>query len=363
VSARLARFHDPLLRAAAVLAAALLLGACSAPQSRSLLRDWPSAAPDAMLLSAVPFHPQERFQCGPAALATVLQHSGLAATPTELIDEVYLPAREGSLQAEMIASARARGALVYPLRPTLEALIAELRAGNPVLVMQNLGLDWLPRWHYAVVIGYDRVQREFVLRSGTLAERRSDFSTFERTWARSGHWALLVLPADRLPASAEPLPYLRAVLALRESGDDVLGAFAAATRRWPRQPLTWLSLGNAQLGAGDPAAAARSYRRAAQVAAEPESTAADASMAEAAAEATAQATTIERAALHAVAWNNYASALGALGCGGAARAAVACALQAEPEREAFKATAEEVAGLAAGGGSCPPVADCRSAGD
>ena len=49
-----------------------------------------------------------------------------------------------------------------------DALLAEPQAsGNPVLVLQNLSLPWVPMWHSAVVICHDLARGEIILRSGT----------------------------------------------------------------------------------------------------------------------------------------------------------------------------------------------------
>src|SRR5690606_10209229 len=135
-----------------------------------------------------------------------------------LVARVYLPARKGSLQVEMVAAAREQGLLVYPLRPELGAVLEELAAGNPVLVMQNLALDWLPQWHYAVAVGYDLDRQTLLLHSGLHALQATPFDVFVRTWARADYWARLTLPAGRLPASAEPLAYLRAASDLEQTG-------------------------------------------------------------------------------------------------------------------------------------------------
>src|SRR2546422_3737218 len=44
------------------------------------------------------------------------------------------------------------GQLAVPVT-TLSDLLAEVAAGHPVLVFQNLGLHWIPRWHFAVAVG------------------------------------------------------------------------------------------------------------------------------------------------------------------------------------------------------------------
>ena len=70
-----------------------------------MLQATPRQLPQQLELTAVPFHPQELYQCGPAALATVLNWSGEQVRPSALVDEVYLPGRQGSLQLEMLVRA------------------------------------------------------------------------------------------------------------------------------------------------------------------------------------------------------------------------------------------------------------------
>lgn len=201
-----------------------LAGRCCSPhcsaaaRSRRGCRRKAAALPARVELRDVPFFPQEAYQCGPAALATMLGQRGLALTPGQLKDEVFIPGREGSLQLEMVAAARRHGMLVYPLQGGLESVLEEVAAGNPVLVLQNQAFSWWPRWHFAVVVGFDRERRELVLRSGITRRWVTDFTSFESTWKRSGRWAVLTLPGDRLPATAAAVPWLKAASDSEETG-------------------------------------------------------------------------------------------------------------------------------------------------
>ena len=65
----------------------------------------------AVELSRTPFFPQTRYHCGPAALATVLDGSGVDVKPDQLSASVYLPGKKGSLQIEMVAATRRYGRL------------------------------------------------------------------------------------------------------------------------------------------------------------------------------------------------------------------------------------------------------------
>lgn len=52
-------------------------------------------------LIEVPFFPRTAHQCGPAALATVLNWSGVGTTPEALAHQVYIPDRKGGLAREL----------------------------------------------------------------------------------------------------------------------------------------------------------------------------------------------------------------------------------------------------------------------
>jgi tetratricopeptide (TPR) repeat protein len=247
----------------------------------------------------VPFYPQEDHQCGPAALATALGAQGVELSPDALAPEVYLPGREGSLAAEMLGATRRQGLVAYPLRPQLEDVLREIAAGAPVIVLQNLSLPIAPQWHYAVAVGYDLPAEQIVLRSGRTRREVMTLSTFEHTWARSGRWAMLALPPDRLPATADAGRYVEAAVALeRVNAAAARRAYRTALARWPDNLVAAIGEGNTSYAAGDLPGAAAAYRAA--TVAHPES---------------------------ADAWNNLAQVLGELHRPAEARAAALRAVE------------------------------------
>lgn len=209
---------------------------------------------------------QERYQCGPAALAMSLRAAGFAIDADALVPQVYLPQREGSLQVEMIAAGRRTGAVSTTIPSRMDALVAELAAGNPVLVLQNLSLPIVPKWHYAVAIGYDVDRHDIILRSGTTERLVMPMSTFEHTWARSGYWGMVTLAPGHLPATAEEEKVVDALVALEKSSpaNVTRKTYAVAAQRWPDNLALALGLGNTAYAAGDKAAAAEAYRRASE---------------------------------------------------------------------------------------------------
>lgn len=208
-------------------------------------------------LADTAFFPQEQFQCGPAALATALSSSGVAVEPGELVDRVYLPGRQGSLQVEMLAATRSAGRIPYVIDGTLQALRDELAEERPVVVLQNLGIAAIPKWHFAVVVGIDTERNQMVLRSGVDKRRITRIPTFLRTWRRGDYWGFVVLRPDELPADVDRGRYLNAVAAFENTGriDDAATAWQTALMVWAEDPVALFGLGNIRLAAGDNAAA------------------------------------------------------------------------------------------------------------
>jgi len=288
---------------------------------------------DTLELRGVPFHAQEKYQCGPAATATAIGDLGIDIAPEELIDEVYVPERQGSLPPEIRAAIRSRGLVAYPLKPSIDDLITAVDAGYPVLVMQNLGLSWWTRWHYAVVVGYDLDDSEVVLRSGTRARRRTAMSAFQNTWRRADYWAQVVVRPHDIPPTAQPLAWLEAVHELEETGhgDAALTGYGAATERWPGYRPGWMARGNAawQAERGDEAV-----------------------------EAFARAVALDPTAW--AGWNNLAHVLDQRGCGTLAARAGGCASRLAPDSRAANEILQRYAD-AAGGQACRALPPCPAA--
>lgn len=241
--------------AAGVFAAAILLHGCAllAPQTAEMQRAQPADLPERTELDEVPFFPQRDYQCGPAALATVLAGFKHEITPDELVGQVYLPARQGSLQVEMLAAPRRYGLVSYQLAPRFEDVLREVAAGTPVVVLQDYGAWPVSVWHYAAVAGYDLPKDEVVLRSGEKRRLAMPFGIFEYTWKKSGYWAMVALPPDRMPATAGEAGYLAAIRAMERLGDSRAARTAYATflGRWPDNLAAGIGLANAYYAQGE----------------------------------------------------------------------------------------------------------------
>lgn len=244
----------------------LALSGCASlvPQTAALREGLPDNLPKQVELKQVPFFPQLDYQCGPAALATALDAFGARVTPEQLVPEVYLPERQGSLQVEMLAAPRRHGMVSYLLAPRMVDMLKEVAAGNPVIVLQNLGLT--DGWHYAVVVGYDYDTGDLIMRSGLSERETLNFAVHEFVWMRSGYWAMVALPPDRVPVTADEQRWLSAVAALEHAGDarNARIAYQTFLARWPENINAAIGLANTQHSLGQLSEAEKVLRDAAQ---------------------------------------------------------------------------------------------------
>lgn len=315
-------------RLTAFLLVSLLAGCASTPEWPVPGTDQPST-PDQVILEDVPFYPQERYQCGPASLAMMLNSQGLQTDPEILKELVYIPGREGSLQVEMVAAARAHGMLVYPLDRALESLLKEVASGNPVLVMQNLRFGWWPQWHFAVVIGYDAGERDLILHTDTRKRESIDLEVFSNTWGRADNWAVTVLPPDRVPATARPLRFLQSAHDLETTGRTTAAgvAYQTAETTWPDQPAAIMARGNLAWELGRQSEATGHFLH-----------------------------TVERFPEFAEGWNNLAFALQASDCPNTSVQAARCAAALAPDRFGDSELLGDKGGTAAE--ACPALPEC-----
>ncbi|PCJ16093.1 MAG: hypothetical protein COB04_11620 [Gammaproteobacteria bacterium] len=285
---------------------------------------WTVAAGDEVRLAPsftienLPYFPQEDDQCGPASLATMLGARGIEVSTQALRNKVYIPAKEGALTTEMVARARRYGLLVYPLAPKVVDVTREIGAGNPVLVLQNLGLDWFPLWHFSVVIGYDLNRQTLTLRSGKQRAYEVDLALFQKTWQRGGSWAVVMLPPDTLPATAQIANLIQSANELEQVGQlaPALDTYEAMISRWPESPMAYFGAGNAAYALGQYKLASDQFKH-----------------------------HLQRSPSSSAGWNNLAYSLTALQCPHAATVAISCALKYSPDNTEVQASFAEISSI------------------
>jgi len=150
----------------------------------------PDVRPEIQLIDTVPFFPQEQYQCGPAALASVLNYRGLTLTPEEIAREIYSPSARGTLNFDMLLFAQKKGMQASQYSGTIEDLKKNIDLRNPVIVLVDNGFLAYRKDHYMVVVGYDG--DHLIVHSGRDRFKPVPTAEFMKTWKKTKCWALLI---------------------------------------------------------------------------------------------------------------------------------------------------------------------------
>ena len=146
----------------------------------------------------VPFFPQETFQCGPAALATVINYwygkAGTAKilTPETIGAEIYSPSARGVLGIDLELYARKLGFQAEQAVGTIDRLKSSIDRGVPPLLLVDYGFSLYQRNHFMVVKGYS--DRALLVNSGGRENELVANEDLLKVWKKTGYWMLLVKP-------------------------------------------------------------------------------------------------------------------------------------------------------------------------
>ncbi len=219
-----------------------------------------TAGPDrGARLIDVPYLSQTEDLCGGAALAMVLRYWGerqvFADDFTELVDRSAAGIRTDVLAAAVERRGWRALRVSVPATANADSIRHHLDLGRPVVALIE---DRPGRYHYVVIVGWagnqviahDPARTPFRVMSAT---------DFERAWAMTGRWALLVLPpegrseperpsaiaVDDTPGVPQPCDGLIQESVQRARAGDLGAAengFLAATGFCPRSAAPWREL-------------------------------------------------------------------------------------------------------------------------
>ena len=203
----------------------------------------------------VPFFAQEPGQCGPAALAMVIDYYGgrsLHVTPHDIAGSIYFPQIHGALTTDLEDCARKFNLWVRQYHGSSADLRQKLAAGVPLIVLGRFGAQY----HYFVVLGVDDFRQIVTAHSDTRPDVEFSQDEFRRFWDRADRWTLLVCPPEFASS-----PLRRATWTLSADERNDLGLFwermgrlsvaaanyREATELQPANSFFQMNLGNALL--------------------------------------------------------------------------------------------------------------------
>ena len=104
-----------------------------------------------------------------------------------------------------------------------------------------------------MAVGYDLTNNLIIIHSGKTKRKQLSLDIFERTWARSNYWGLVVLPPTVQPATAEEDKYVSSIIGLERAQrwEEALTAYITVLNKWPDNYAAHIGLGNCYYYLGD----------------------------------------------------------------------------------------------------------------
>ena len=145
-------------------------------------------------IEGVPFVKQTEYDCGPAALASVLSFRGKAVDLARITASVYLPQLRGTLPMDLERYAQDDGFKTSSFAGNTAALKTAIGSNNPVICLLDLGFWFYRQPHFVTVIGFDDGNGLFIMHDGGTPNKTMVYEDFEKKWARAGNWIIVITP-------------------------------------------------------------------------------------------------------------------------------------------------------------------------
>jgi predicted double-glycine peptidase len=153
-----------------------------------------------IVISGIPFFTQEAYQCGPAALATVLDYwyrkTGTETwlTPEQIAADIYSPTAKGVLGIDLELYGRRQGFEARQYPGSLNDLRRSVDDGVPVVILVDYGVSLYEVNHFMVVTGHTK--DGVIVNSGKTENQRISGRELEKIWKKARYWTLILEPSS-----------------------------------------------------------------------------------------------------------------------------------------------------------------------
>jgi len=183
------------IRLALCFLAALALAVSGCVPKLSI--EWSPMPEEIRLVEGVPGYVQDRYQCGPSALASVIGYwrgrglSSAYADADTIGRDIYSKSARGVLGMDLLFYAQDLGFEAMQTKGGIEELRKLIDDETPAIILVDYGAGSYQINHFMVAFGYS--DEGFVVHSGT-GVRHITEKELQRIWERAGYWTLVVKP-------------------------------------------------------------------------------------------------------------------------------------------------------------------------
>lgn len=151
-----------------------------------------------VLIEGVPFFRQEEFQCGPSALATVVNYwyaknnTGESLSYADAVAAVYSPSAGGVLGIDLELHAKKSGFNAIQYQGSIADIKKNIDRAAPLIILVDYGFSLYQQNHFMVTTGY--TGKGIVVNSGRKQNEIIPEDDLEKIWKKTNFWSLLIEP-------------------------------------------------------------------------------------------------------------------------------------------------------------------------
>ena len=192
------------LKIGVLLGSALLFSGCATTFAHRIPPHRAGAGNgDTHTIENVPPVAQKAYQCGPAALESVIRYWGRDINVTSMTETLFKPGSMGVLNFTLSEYARTQGfwTEIHEEENTgngINELKTWILRKIPPVVMLKTGILWVPTYHFVVLRGHDDTDQIFYANIGEPETYAIPYSELRSRWKASGNWYLIICPPERV---------------------------------------------------------------------------------------------------------------------------------------------------------------------
>ena len=159
--------------------------------------EWSPMPEEIRLVEGVPGYVQDRYQCGPSALSSVIAYwrgrglSSAYADAETIGRDIYSKSARGVLGMDLLFYAQDLGFEAIQTKGGIGELRGLIDDETPAIILVDYGSGPYQINHFMVAYGYS--EEGFVVHSGT-GVRHITEKELQRIWERAGYWSLVIKP-------------------------------------------------------------------------------------------------------------------------------------------------------------------------
>jgi tetratricopeptide (TPR) repeat protein len=257
-------FFSQIILTAGILIVPFLAGCVAPKQVRDFTETARSHPDQAVVIEGVPAFSATKPHADFAPLAAVLQYWKQSVSAGD-VEQWYANHSVGLASEDRpVRCAWEHGLWAFGQHGSPDALKTRLRAGVPVIViLQANALDEATR-RFAVVIGYDDLEKRVLYHAGGQQPAIAAYSDFFSAWRSTFNWMLTVCPADRIAWTPDPAEVAGRGQFNEANGrlEQAIADYEAAIASGMRRSSLLVRLGNCYRSRGNPEKAETAYREA-----------------------------------------------------------------------------------------------------